>query len=101
MLEVSRMHQSLKEPLQTLTVMVPTDIALQRFPQNQLRRILNDESLSKGTCEIERQYYIVNFRCRTARHSLLIYKLIYIMMQIKIFLNKFEYSIFEFIIYKP
>jgi len=54
------MHQSLKEPFQTLTVMVPTDMALQRFPQNQLRRILNDETLSKGTCEIEWQYYIVN-----------------------------------------
>jgi len=53
MLEVSRMHQSLKEPFQTLTVMVPSDMALQRFPQNQLRRILNDESLSKCTCEIE------------------------------------------------
>jgi len=53
MLEVSRMHQSLKEPFQTLTVMVPTDMALQRFPQNQLGRILNDETLSKGTCEIK------------------------------------------------
>lgn len=48
MLEVSRMHQSLKETFQTLTVMVPTDMALQRLPQNQLRRILNDETLSKA-----------------------------------------------------
>ncbi|XP_025198610.1 transforming growth factor-beta-induced protein ig-h3 [Melanaphis sacchari] len=48
MLEISRMHQSLKESFQTLTVMVPTDTALQRLPQNQLRRILNDETLSKA-----------------------------------------------------
>lgn len=48
MLEVSRMHQSLKETFQTLTVMVPTDMAFQRFPQNQLRRILSDETLSKA-----------------------------------------------------
>lgn len=48
MLEVSRMHQSLKETFQTLTVFVPTDNVLQRIPQNQLRRILNDETLSRG-----------------------------------------------------
>lgn len=48
MIEMSRMHQSLKEPFHSLTVLVPTDIALQRLPQTQLRRILNDEKLSKG-----------------------------------------------------
>lgn len=48
MLEVSRMHQSLKETFQTLTVFVPTDSVLQRLPQNQLRRILNDETLSRS-----------------------------------------------------
>lgn len=58
MLEVSRMHQSLKETFQTLTVMVPTDMALQRLPQNQLRRILNDETLSKGTYEIYIKYQL-------------------------------------------
>lgn len=48
MLEVSRVHQNLKETFQTLTALVPTDSVLQRFPQNQLRRILKDETLSKG-----------------------------------------------------
>lgn len=60
MLEVSRMHQSLKETFQTLTVMVPTDIALQRLPQNQLRRILSDEMLSKGMYEIS-IYYLLQY----------------------------------------
>lgn len=49
MLEVSRMHQNLKETFHTLTVLVPTDITLKRIPQSQLHRILNDETLSKGT----------------------------------------------------
>lgn len=49
MLEVSRMHQNLKETFHTLTVLVPTDTVLKRLPQNQLHRILNDEALSKGT----------------------------------------------------
>lgn len=49
MLDVSRLHQSLKETFQTLTVLAPTDNALQRFPHNQLQRILDDETRSKGT----------------------------------------------------
>lgn len=48
MLEVSRIHQNLKETLQTLTVLAPADFVFQRFPNDQLRRILNDETLSKG-----------------------------------------------------
>lgn len=48
MLEVSRIHQSLKETLQTLTVLAPTDFVLQRLPNEQLQRILDDETLTKG-----------------------------------------------------
>lgn len=49
MVEVSRMHQNLKETFHTLTVLVPTDTVLKRIPQSQLQRILNNETLSKGT----------------------------------------------------
>lgn len=48
MLEVSHMHQNLKETFHTLTVLAPTDIVLKRIPHNQLQRILNDETISKG-----------------------------------------------------
>lgn len=49
LLEVSRMHQSLKETYHTITALVPTDHALQHISQDQLRRIMSDETLSKGT----------------------------------------------------
>ncbi|XP_050441387.1 periostin [Adelges cooleyi] len=47
MIEIARVHQSLKDTFQTITVLAPTDNAIRTLPPNQIRRILNDEKMSK------------------------------------------------------